>query len=293
MLSRGGLGTVVVLIALVAAALALAPVSAGSIAVSELSKHTHIHGIAVPPGSPSRIYMATHHGFFVVSADGMASRLSEAIDDFMGFTPHPTDPAMLYASGHPAGGGKLGIITSIDGGRTWRQIAEGFNGPVDFHQMDVSRADPAVIYGVHGDLQVSRDGGHTWQVTGRLPDGLVDLTASTSDADTVYAATKGGLFMSSDGGGAWRPAYMVKRPVTMVQSAPDGALYAFVFGSGLIRATEPGLDWQLVSDGFGEGYLLHLAVDPADPAKLYAVDDQGSVLASLDGGRTWAPLGGP
>ena len=118
MLTRGGLGTVVVLIALVAAAHALGPVSAGSVAVSELSKHTHIHGIAVASGSPSRVYVATHHGFFVVEPDGMASRLSETGDDFMGFTPHPTDLAMLYASGHPAAGGNLGFIASVDGGRT-------------------------------------------------------------------------------------------------------------------------------------------------------------------------------
>jgi len=159
--------------------------------------------------------------------------------------------------------------------------------------MDVSRADPAVIYGVHGGLQVSRDGGQTWQVAGRVPDGLIDLAASAKDAETIYAATKGGLFMSSDGGDAWRPAYRVKRPVTMVQAAADSTLYAFVYGRGLIRATEPGLDWSLVSDGFGERYLLHLAVDPADPEKLYGVDDQGSVLASTDGGRTWVAFSGP
>ena len=136
----------VVLIALVAAALALGPVSAGSVAVSELSKHTHIHGIAVPAGSPSRVYIATHHGFFGVEPDGMATRLSEADDDFMGFTPHPTDPSLLYASGHPVGGGAMGIIMSVDGGKTWRRIADGVDGPVDFHQMDVSQADPQVIY---------------------------------------------------------------------------------------------------------------------------------------------------
>ena len=190
-------------------------------------------------------------------------------------------------------GGAMGIITSADGGKTWRQIANGVGGPVDFHQMDVSQADPQVIYGVHGSLQVSRDGGHTWQRTGQPPNGLIDLAASATDANTLYAATKGGLFMSSDGGGAWRPATRVKQPVTMVQAAADGVLYAFVYGSGLMRATEPGLDWRLVGGGFGERYLLHLAVDPADPVKLYAVDDQGSVLASGDGGRTWTPFGGP
>lgn len=285
------LGYLFLLIAMLGVALSLWPVAAESVAVSQMSKKTHIHGIAVDSRDPSRIYLATHHGFFVVEPDGMATRVSETGDDFMGFTPHPTDASRLYASGHPTAGGALGIITSDDGGRTWRQIAKGVNGPVDFHQMDVSRADPRVIYGVYGGLQVSSDGGQTWRIAGRLPDGLIDLAASAKDVNTLYAATKGGLFISEDRGRSWRPAYFLKRPVTMVQSAADGSLYAFVYGSGLLRATEPGLDWSLVSDGFGESYFLHLAVDPRDAAKLYAVNDQGSVLASSDGGRTWAAFG--
>ncbi len=79
----------------------------------------------------------------------------------MGFTPHPADESVLYASGHPAGGGNLGFIVSRDGGRGWSSLSPGVGGPVDFHQMDVSKADPSVIYGAHGGLQASRDGGRT------------------------------------------------------------------------------------------------------------------------------------
>ena len=287
-MNRTSLRYLFALIAILGVAVWRWPVAAESVAVSEISKQTHIHGIAVDSRDPSRIYLATHHGFFVVGPDGMATRVSESEDDFMGFTPHPTDSSLLYASGHPVAGGALGMITSADGGRTWRQIAKGVNGPVDFHQMDVSLADPRVIYGVYGGLQVSRDGGHTWRRAGQLPDGLIDLATSAKDVNTLYAATKGGLFISKDGGRSWQPAYFFKRTVTMVQSASDGVVYTFVYGSGLLRTTEPGLDWSLVSDSFGDSYFLHLAVDPADATKLYAVNEQGSVLASTDGGRTWA-----
>jgi len=264
--------------------------AAGSISVSELSGKTHIHGISVDPRDPSRIYLATHHGFFIVGRDGMATRLSE-VQDFMGFTPHPTDPSLLYASGHPAGGGNLGVIVSSDGGRSWRQIALGVRGPVDFHQMDASKADPNTLYGVHGGLQVSRDGGRTWGLVGQAPDGLIDLAASASDVNGVYAATKGGLLMSADGGKSWQFAYTLKRPATMVQVEADGSVYAFVIGKGLIRKTEPNLNWRLVSNSFGDSYLLHLAIDPTDSSALYAVTNNGDVLASKDGGSTWAPLG--
>src|SRR3546814_19365186 len=72
--------------------------------VSDLTGETHFHGIAVDPRNPDRLYLATHHGFFAVGPDGVAQQISETEDDFMGFTPHPSDPDVLYASGHPAGG---------------------------------------------------------------------------------------------------------------------------------------------------------------------------------------------
>ena len=93
-----------------------------AVALSELPQRTHIHGIGVDRADPSRLYLATHHGLFVASPDGTVTRVSENQNDYMGFTPHPTDPGLLYASGHPEGGGNLGVIASRDGGRTWEQV---------------------------------------------------------------------------------------------------------------------------------------------------------------------------
>ncbi len=283
-------------VAILAVALLLQPLAAENIAISEIAEKTHFHGIAVDPRDASRVYLATHHGFFVVGLDGMAKRVSENADDFMGFTPHPTDPSILYASGHPVSGGNLGIIMSSDGGRNWRRIAKGVNGPVDFHQMDASKADPNVVYGVYGDLQVSRDGGHTWEQGGMAPDGLIDLAASAKDVNVLYAATKGGLFASEDGGRTWQIAYILKRPTTMIQTGMDDQIYAFIVGTGLLRTTEPSLNWSVVSNEFGDDYILHLAIDPTDNRNLYAVTLQEqtrkqTILVSRDAGQTWSILG--
>jgi photosystem II stability/assembly factor-like uncharacterized protein len=165
-------------------------------------------------------------------------------------------------------------------------------GPVDFHQMDVSPADPQTIYGAYaGQLQVSRDGGQSWEVVGPAPEGLIDLAASSKDAAMLYATTESGLLKSEDGGRTWQDAYWLRQPATMVHVTPDGAVYAFVVGSGLIKAMEPKLSWQTISeDGFGGDYVLHLAVDPTSHGKLYAIsfDPQSrhqTVLASDDAGR--------
>src|SRR5690606_35116436 len=91
----------------------LVAVSAASVAqptvpVAELLRSTHVHGLAVDRSDPDRLLIATHHGLHVLRIEsGTISPLSEIEDDFMGFTPHPVDARVLYASGHPARGGNL------------------------------------------------------------------------------------------------------------------------------------------------------------------------------------------
>jgi photosystem II stability/assembly factor-like uncharacterized protein len=269
--------------------------AAQPLSVADLTQQTHFHGLAVDRSDPSRLYLATHHGLYAVGQDGTATLISDNQNDYMGFMPHPSDVGTLYASGHPAGGGNMGVLVSKDGGTTWQQIATGVNGPVDFHQMDVSPADPQVLYGAYaGSLQTSRDGGTTWDVVGPAPEGLIGLAAWAKDANTLYAATQGGLLKSGDGGRTWREAYLVRQPATMVQVTPEGEVYAFLVGTGLIHTSEPRLSWQTLGNDFGERYLLHLAVAPGGE-RLYAagVSAQGheqALLVSRDGGTSWSPL---
>ena len=271
------------------------PLSAAETTVAALAKETHFHGLAVDPQDPSRLHLATHHGLYVADATGVARQVSESKDDFMGFTPHPSDPTILFASGHPSGGGNLGFIVSRDGGKSWTKLSAGVGGPVDFHQMDVSKADPQVLYGVYGDLQKSKDGGRTWSRVGPAPEGLIGLATSSRDSETLYAATRQGLVKSTDGGRVWNAAHVLRRPATMVHVTRGGDVYAFVVGTGLIRTSENPLLWRTVSNGFGGKYVLHLAVAPAGTQRHYAVTidpqtHEQAVLVSRDNGITWLDL---
>jgi len=257
--------------------------------VSELSSHTHIHGLAVDRQDPSKLLIATHHGLFRAGPDGNAELISE-VQDFMGFNPYPNDPKTLYASGHPRQGGNLGFIASTDQGKTWTQVSLGVKGPVDFHQMTVSPADPNTIYGSYGGLQISRDAGKTWKVVGPAPDKLIDLAASAKNADTLYAATEPGLLVSRDAGKTWKPV-LEGSPVSLVEVTPEGTLYAFVVGRGLVRSEEEPLSFTELGGDFGGGYLLHLAVDPFSPNRLFASTGKSRVLISTDQGRTWNSFG--
>ncbi len=287
-MTRTTLAAAVVLLAAVSSALASA---AEPVPLSELEKQTHYHGLAVDPTDPSRLYLATHHGFYLVSADGMATRVSP-VQDFMGFTPHPTDPSILYASGHPSNGGNLGFLLSADGGASWTQVSPGLDGPVDFHQMDVSPADPQVIYGNYGGIQVSRNGGKSWLMAGPAPEGMIALAASAVSADRLYAATERGLVVSDDAGLIWQMAAFSGEVVATVTTGAEGALFAYVVGRGLMMAKEsdPG-DWSRV--GGDNRIPLHLAIDGRHPQRMFAIAHKAGLLQSEDGGRSWRSFGQP
>ena len=260
--------------------------SAGEVVpISNLAKQTHIHGLAVDPLDGTRLLIATHHGVFSAGPDGKAERIS-AVQDFMGFSPHPRDPRLLYASGHPAQGGNLGFVASSDQGSTWTQISPGANGPVDFHQLTISPADPNTLYGAFRGLQLSRDGGRTWTVTAPEPERLIDLAASAKSPDTLYAATEAGLFLSKDAGKTWR-SILEGAPVSLVEVTPAGTIYAFVIGRGLVRGAEDDLTFATVSEASRTPPLMHLAVDPNNPDRLFAAAGRGQMLKSDDRGRTW------
>ncbi len=268
---------------------AIQPASAETL--EALAGKTHYHGIAFARSGSATLLLASHHGLFALTKDGEATRVSP-LNDYMGFSPDPADPLGYYASGHPAGGGNSGFLKSNDGGATWKQLSPGVGGPVDFHQMDVSPADPKTIYGSYGELQVSRDGGQSWSVAGTPPAGLIALAASGLKADQLYAATKQGLYVSADAGSSWQPLGFAGEVVSTMKVGPDGSLFAFVLGRGLMKASESKSDdWTLLSNGFAEAIPLHTAIDPANPDHLALTTQENVVLESMDGGATWAPFG--
>ncbi|TNC74881.1 WD40/YVTN/BNR-like repeat-containing protein [Rubellimicrobium roseum] len=260
--------------------------------VAELLGRTHVHGLALDPLDGGRLLLATHHGLYALDlATGAVAPLGESRQDFMGFSVAGDD--RFLASGHPEAGGNSGVLLSTDGGASWARIAEGVDGPVDFHQMASSAADPGTVYGAYaGGLQRSRDGGATWTLVAPAPEGLIDLAASTADPERLFAATEAGLLVSGDGGATWEPAGPWTAPVSVVETGPGPEVQAFVLGKGLVRAGETGEglgQWTTVSPPPGGDYLLHLATDGR---RTYAVTGSGVLLVSEDGGASWAPFGG-
>lgn len=259
--------------------------------LSDLLSATHVHGIGQGNGGVDGLTLATHNGLWAVDLEGAtATRLGQSQDDFMGYSAVPNSPGAAYASGHPASGGNLGIIRTKDAGQSWTHVSDGLDGPVDFHNMEVSRANPAVIYGIghDGRVQRSADGGFTWEASGRAPDKLIDIATSPEDTASLYAATEVGLFLSSDDGLTWN-AVIEGIPVSTVDTGADGVVRAVDLGQGLVTVGKGGKITK-VSGDLPDGYLLFLATTSADPLRLAALSAKGRLVVSDDGGITWTDV---
>jgi mono/diheme cytochrome c family protein len=216
---------------------------AGSAAAEPISLDDlpHIHGIAPHPTRPGTIYLATHEGLFLASEDRTAVRISESRDDLMSLAAHPTDAAVLYASGHPPGGGNL----SADGGRTW---TERRRIPSDVFALAASAKDPNALYAAtRTGILFSIDGGRRWQTLSDKPNPAT--VAHVSPDGTVHAYVVGmGLIESRDPGTGWKQVYnqfgeQVLRQL-VVEPGDAQRMYALNQFGRLLTSRDAGASWH-------------------------------------------------
>lgn len=158
-------------------------------------------------------------------------------------------------------------------------------------------------------IQRSPEGG--WSVVQRMLEGS-HVAALTHDPETggLYAAQMPGTLMfSPDNGVNWTPraagvtedgAYSLR----CYRQNGKSVLYLGTQPVGLYRSTDGGLSWndlasirtaplhdtwRFPAPGH-EPHLKTLAVDPRNPDILYAGVEQGALLKSVDGGKSWSDL---
>jgi photosystem II stability/assembly factor-like uncharacterized protein len=183
------------------------------------------------------------------------------------------------------GGTGGGVWKTTDGGRTWKNVSDGFFGG-SIGAVAVSEWDPNVIYVgggektvrgnvSHGDgMWKSTDAGKSWKFVG-LADSrhIPRIRIHPKNPDLVYAAVLGhlfspnemrGIYRSRDGGGHWERVLYVSDRAGAIDLTMDPAnprvLYATTWN---VRRTP----YSLESGGPGSG-----------------------IWKSTDGGDTWAEL---
>ena len=225
-----------------------------------------------------------------------------------GLAVDPVDPERLYVSVP-----RLGIFRSADRGASWTRLPIP-SAAVDEVSM-ISRilldpVRPSTIYVNLGcSILRSDDGGDTWRLVvpepvrcfdtlaldPRGPDALWGGNANTLDFE------QGGIFHSADGGVTWTsspgfPKFFGARDVAVHPSDPEivlaaGTAIAHIrptveLGPQIFRTVDGGDTWRdLWSDfrDFTEAAAVQVALDPAEPATVYAAIVPGGLYRTANG----------
>ncbi|NER09794.1 Uncharacterized protein SAMN06265375_101687 [Muriicola jejuensis] len=192
----------------------------------------------------------------------------------------PDQPNLFYFG---ATGG--GVWKTMDGGRTWENISDGYFGG-SIGAVEVAQSDPNVIY----------VGGGEKTLRGNVSSGY-------------------GLWKSVDAGKTWTTAGLEKsRHVPRIRIHPDNPdiVYAAVLGDiykpsqdrGVYKSTDGGTTWRKVLFANDQAGAVDLILDPTNPRILYASTwraqrtpyslssgGAGSALwKSTDSGENWTEI---
>ncbi len=162
--------------------------------------------------------------------------------------------------------------------------------------MAVSPADPdLILYGHHGGVLRSIDGGQTWlttTLTGATDDAM-GMGISGAEPNVVYAAGHDTFFRSTDGGQTWKSlkADLPGRDIHGMAVAPDkaGRLYANVVRYGFYRSEDGGKTWSKAGTGAYPADVIQVSASIGEV--VYIASVQGGVLRSDDAGATFKGTG--
>ena len=156
-----------------------------------------LHGFAVDPNDADTLYAAVAGEGLYRSHDGGRS-FSLVTEDVGG---NVFGLAVLTGGHMLAADPAQGVLSSEDGGQTWRVVlAQPVIG------VAVSPTQPETVLATGDAIFLSRDGGGGWQRVSALPGGAGPVAWAPSDSRIAYAIGGGPtLYATHDGGASWQP----------------------------------------------------------------------------------------
>jgi hypothetical protein len=229
-----------------------------------------INALLIHPTSTDTMWAGSDGGGIWKTTDGGTSW--EPADDFLAslsissFAMRPGDPSIIYAATGAQGShtqtGGAGVFKSIDGGTSWSQL---------------SSTDPATAF----------DFFYTYQ-----------LAIHPSDSNTVLAATNGGAYITTDGGGIWTKIPQATARARNVAIHPaNGNLRVIAMDDGTVRVATDGvtyLPYTIVS--LTGASFTRIALAPSNQNVMYALVNNGGMTQlyrSATGGTAWTPVNPP
>lgn len=163
----------------------------------------------------------------------------------------------------------------------------------DYHAVALAPNDPdVVLFGHHGGILRSDDGGLTWTAIPGLAQDAMNLAIGRGNTQSMFLAGHNVFMRSDDGGQTWRHVANDLPGLDLHWFAMDpdipSRLYANAVGFGLFWSTDSGATWAPWPVQIpGGSSISALTVLGGDPANILAGSEAGELLLSADGGSTW------
>jgi photosystem II stability/assembly factor-like uncharacterized protein len=229
----------------------------------------------------------------------------------------PADPNTVFvaAVGDPyKPESDRGIFKSTDGGTTWRQVLSG-GSEAGASSVVMQPGSPHTLFaglwrasrspfmltsggGAGGLFESTDDGEHWTRLTGHgLPDGdtgRIGLAFAPNTPARLYAlieSKSGVLWRSDDSGATWRMISdnhaLDQRPFYFTQLSvdPNDKDHVFFLSVSLMESKDGGATVKRKRVPGGDNHQMW--IDPTDGDRLIVGDD-GGIMFSLTGGKTWA-----
>jgi photosystem II stability/assembly factor-like uncharacterized protein len=191
----------------------------------------------------------------------------------------PATPGTVYA------GTRGGLRVSRDGGEHWSRVKTGID-PGEVYSVAFPVGTPEVFFGSSGAIGRSIAGGESWA----MAPSLAVFSILPSSKEVAFAATRGGVYRTADGGTRWIPSEAGMEKTFSFGLAADprnpSLLYAATAGSGVFKSTDGGQSWKPAGRELDRTVVRCLATDPANGGVVYAGTD-GGVFRTLDGANAW------
>lgn len=283
--------------------------------VKSIDDHTGFTDVIFDPKNPDVIYAASYQRerrpwSFVgggpgsglwKSTDGGDSwtRLTEGLPKTdvgrIGLDVSRSNPNIVYATietrstgaAANSGGTDGSVYRSDDYGASWQKMGAGFSYPWYMGQIRVDPTNPDRVYFMGVALQVSNDGGRTFQTTGNgAHSDHHAMWIDPTDPNHVIIGCDGGVYVSHDR----------TRTVDFVPNLPVGQYYAiatdmrepyyYVYGGLQDNSSWAGpsqtrnrqgitnSDWYRTTGGDG----FYAMIDPTDPNTVYGESQGGDIV---------------
>ena len=262
-----------------------------------------IQAVAVDPAQSGTLYAAnfynrlTGEGGIYKSTNGGKSWIPILTGFFGSIVIDPGNPSTLYAGRRTVFQGPTGtVVKSTDGGASW--FALPITGDVQAVVLDP--LDPARLYAGLDGAGVFRsvDAGGSWSPssTGLTSVSLRVLAINPAAPSTLFAGTwGGGVFRSVNSAITWTAVNSgVGTQSLYVDSlATAGASTVYRgsrIGRTVLRSEDSGESWILLSVRLANANVTALALDPSNPAVIYAgtsLNGDDVVFKSTNGGMSW------